>query len=77
VGRRLVSGPLSRWTLTDDQLDVVLDALYAYAAMERRIRPRTAERADAVRRSLLAGFVAAAWEAEAAVWVQPPLPESP
>ena len=68
---------LSRWTLTDEELDVVLDALYAYAAMERRIRPRTADRANAVRTSLLAGFVAAAWEAEACEAVQPRLPESP
>jgi len=73
----VVTGKLSRWTLTDDQLDVVLDALYAYAAMERRLRPRTADRANAVRTALMAGFVAAAWEAEADEWVQPPLPETP
>jgi len=71
-----VSDRTSRWTLTDDQLDVVLDALYAYAALERRLRPRTADRANAVRTSLMAGYVAAAWEAEAGEWVQPPLPES-
>jgi hypothetical protein len=66
----------STWTLSDSELDLALDALYAYAALERGRRPRTAEAAHALRRRILAGFVAAAWQAEAGEWVQDPLPES-
>lgn len=76
MGRRVVTRRYSDWRLSDDELDLILDALYAYQSMERGRRARTAEKANLLRTRFLAGFVAAAWAAEAGDWVQPALPDS-